>query len=141
MKNPNLSQGDLLTDEVNINLNVLRATMMNGVGCHVDSADIVAVDNHRRSNGDVELLQELAQPATLSHHMSNSTVLCFCTGAGDHGLTLGGPRNQIIAEVDTIAGGGAPRIWAASPVDIGVGDQGLNRADTNVEARGESALR
>ena len=43
MKNPNLSQGDLLTDEVNVNLNVLRATMMNGVGCHVDSADIVAV--------------------------------------------------------------------------------------------------
>ena len=56
MKNPNLSQGDLLTDEVNINLNVLRATMMNGVGCHVDNADIVAVDNHRQSNGDVELL-------------------------------------------------------------------------------------
>jgi len=56
MKNQNLSQGDLLTDEVNINLNVLHATMMNGIGCHVDSADIVAVDNRRRSNGNMELL-------------------------------------------------------------------------------------
>ena len=91
MKNPNLSQGDLLKDEVKVNFNVLRATMMNGVGCHVDSTDIVAVDNRRRSNGDVELLQELAQPTTLGHHMSNITVLCFCIGAGDCGLTLGGP--------------------------------------------------
>ena len=122
MKNPNLSQGDLLTDEVNVNLTVLRATMMNGVGCHVDSADIVAVDNRRRSNGNMELLQELAQPATLGHHMSNSTVLYFGTGAGDRGLTLGGPRNQIIAEVDITAGGGAPRVGAASPVGIEIGD-------------------
>ena len=60
MKDPNLAQGDLLMDEVNINLNVLCATMMNEIGCHVDSADIVVVDNRRRSNGDVELLQELA---------------------------------------------------------------------------------
>ena len=107
MKNPNLSQGDLLTDEVNVNLNVLRATMMNGVGYHVDSADIVVVDNRRRSNGNMELLQELAQPATLGHHMSNSIVLWFCTGAGDRGLTLGGPRNQIVTEVNIIVGGGA----------------------------------
>ena len=56
MKDPNLSQGDLLKDEVNINLNVLRATMMNGIGCHVDNADVVAVDNRRRSNGNMELL-------------------------------------------------------------------------------------
>ena len=56
MKDPNLAQGDLLTDKVNINLNVLRATMMNGIRCHVDSADIVAVDNRRRSNGNMELL-------------------------------------------------------------------------------------
>ena len=110
MKDPNLAQGDLLTDEVDINLNVLRASVINWIGCHVDNADIVTVDNHRRSNGNIELLQELAQPATLGHHMSNSTVLCFGTGAGDRGLTLGGPRNQIVAEVDTIAGGGAPRV-------------------------------
>ena len=45
MKDPNLAQGDLLTDKVNINLNVLHVTMMNGIGCLVDSADIVAVDN------------------------------------------------------------------------------------------------
>ena len=125
---------------MNVDLDVLRAAMVDGVGSHVDGAHVVAVDNRRTRDRDVEFLEQLMQPAALSHNVGHCTVLCFGTGAGDRGLTLGGPRNQIIAEVDTIAGGGAPRIWAASPVDIGVGDQGLNRADTNVEAGGQSAL-
>ena len=77
--------------------------MMNWIGCHVDSADIVAVDNRRRSKRNMELLQELAYPATLGHHMSNSTVLSFGTREGDRGLALGGPGDQIVAEVDTVA--------------------------------------
>lgn len=49
MEHPNLSQRTLLTDEVDANLNMLHATMMYGVGRHVDSTHIVAVDNrHQR---------------------------------------------------------------------------------------------
>ena len=76
MKDPNLAQGDLLMDEVNINLNVFRATMMNGIGCHVDNDDIVAVDNRRRSNGNMELLQELAASNTRPpHEQQHGTLL------------------------------------------------------------------
>ena len=57
MEHPNLSQSNLLTDEVNIYLNMLRATMMNWIGGHVDSTDIVALDNRRRRDGYVELLE------------------------------------------------------------------------------------
>ena len=57
MEHPNLSQSNLLTDEVNIYLNMLRATMMNWIGGHVDSTNIVAVDDRRQRDGFVELLK------------------------------------------------------------------------------------
>jgi hypothetical protein len=51
MKHPDLSQSHLVTDEVNVDLDVLRVTMMNCIGSHVDSTHIVAVDNRRRRDG------------------------------------------------------------------------------------------
>ena len=47
MEHPDLSQRNLVTDEVNVNLNMLRAAMMNWVGGHVDRTDVVAVYNRR----------------------------------------------------------------------------------------------
>jgi hypothetical protein len=40
----NFPNDDLITDEVEINLNMLRALMLNEVGCQVDGIDIVAID-------------------------------------------------------------------------------------------------
>jgi hypothetical protein len=40
----NISDGDTLANEVEINLNMLRALMLDGVGGEVDCADVVAVD-------------------------------------------------------------------------------------------------
>jgi hypothetical protein len=57
MEHPDLSQNDLLTDEVNTYLNVLRATMMNWICSHVDSTDIVTVDNRCRRDGCMKLLK------------------------------------------------------------------------------------
>ena len=57
MEHPNLSQSNLLTDDVNIYLKMLRATMMNLIGGHVDSTNIAAVDDRRRRYGCVELLK------------------------------------------------------------------------------------
>ena len=57
MEHPNLSQSNLLTDEVNIYLNMLRATMMNWIGSHVDSTNIIAEDDRRRRDGCMELLK------------------------------------------------------------------------------------
>ena len=43
MKNPDLTKRHLLPDEVDINLNVLGASMMNRVGGEVDLADFIAI--------------------------------------------------------------------------------------------------
>ena len=56
MENTEPSQSDLFADEVDVNLDVLRAVVVDGVGSHVDGAHIVTVDNRRKRDGDVELL-------------------------------------------------------------------------------------
>ena len=55
-QHPNLSQGNLVADEVNVDLDVLRATMVDRISDHIDGANIVTVYNGRRGNGCVELL-------------------------------------------------------------------------------------
>jgi hypothetical protein len=50
MKHVHLSKSNLLTDEVNVDLDVLGVAVMNGIGCHVDNTHVVAVDDRRRSN-------------------------------------------------------------------------------------------
>lgn len=57
MENPNLTEGHLFADEVNVDLNVLRSLVVDGVGCHVDGADVVAKDNGGGGQPDVELLE------------------------------------------------------------------------------------
>jgi hypothetical protein len=57
MEHPNLSQSNFLTDKVDVGLDMLRATMMDGVGGHVDSTDIVTVDDCRRRDGCMKLLK------------------------------------------------------------------------------------
>ena len=46
----------LLTNEVYVELNMLRATMMNGVGGELDRRDIVTVDNDGLVNRRQELM-------------------------------------------------------------------------------------
>jgi len=93
MEDPDLTQGHLLTDEVDVNLDVLRAPMMYRIGCHVYCTHIITVDNSGRSERDMKLLEKLAQPATFSHSMSYSTILRLSTGSRHRGLALGGPRH------------------------------------------------
>ena len=45
-EHPNLSQGNLVMDEVNVDLDVLGPTVMNRISCHVNSTDVVTKDNH-----------------------------------------------------------------------------------------------
>jgi hypothetical protein len=40
----NLPSGDIVTDEVEINLDMFRALMLNEVGRQVDNTDIVTID-------------------------------------------------------------------------------------------------
>ena len=44
MENTSFTKGDLLTDEVKVDLDVLGLAVMDGVCCHVYSTDVVIED-------------------------------------------------------------------------------------------------
>jgi len=88
MEHPNLSQGNLVANEVNVGLDVLRETMVDMISSHIDSANIVAIHDGRRNNRCVELLKKLTKPTALGHGMGNRAVLSLSTGVGHHRLAL-----------------------------------------------------
>jgi hypothetical protein len=51
----NFPNGDLVTDEVEINLDMLHALMLNRVGCQVDNTDIIAIDKSATDQRGVQL--------------------------------------------------------------------------------------
>jgi hypothetical protein len=57
VKHTYLAKSDLLSDEVNIQLNMLCATMMNWIDRHVNRTDVVAVDDNGGGDRLVELLE------------------------------------------------------------------------------------
>jgi hypothetical protein len=122
MEDANLSQCHLLANEVDVNLDMLGATVVDGVSDHIDGANIWRY--HCRSRPPwprvprCEVPEEAVAP---SHNLRNGTVFCLSIGAGNRGLVFGGPRHQILAEEDAKAGGGAGSVGAARPVSIGVG--------------------
>ena len=120
MQHSNLSQRNLVTDEVDINLNMLRATVMNRIDHHIDGTDVVTIDDDHRSNRDVKFLEKLVQPATLGDSMGDGAILSLRAGAGNCSLAFGRPGDKVVTEVDAVAGGGASRVGATSPVGVGV---------------------
>jgi nucleoside-triphosphatase THEP1 len=57
MQNTYITEGDVLTDEVEINLNMLRTLMLNRVRGEVDCTDIVTIDNNGALERRVKFLQ------------------------------------------------------------------------------------
>jgi hypothetical protein len=55
VKDTNISNGDVLANEVEVNLDMLRALMLDGVGGEVDDADVVAVDQGAPRQRTVDL--------------------------------------------------------------------------------------
>jgi hypothetical protein len=55
MQNANLPNDNLITDEVDIDLNILRVLMLNRVGRQVDDNDIIAIDKWDRRQRGVQL--------------------------------------------------------------------------------------
>jgi len=100
MKNTNFAKSYLLADEVDVDLDVLGATVVDRVGCHVDSANIVAVDNCGNLQRNVELLKKLPQPEALGNNVSNYLVLSLRTGPGYRGLPFGRPGHQVVSQED-----------------------------------------
>jgi hypothetical protein len=59
MKDTDLTDGDLLSDKMKINLHMLCALMLNRVGGEVHDADVVIVDKSVPRRWSLELMQEL----------------------------------------------------------------------------------
>jgi len=125
-QHPDLSQGNLVADEVNVDLDVLRATMVDRISGHIDGVNIVTVHDGRRGNGRVELLEKLMKPTTLGNGMGNHAVLSLSTGVGHRRMALGEPRDQVVTEEDAVARRGAPRVRIAYLVRVGVCGEGVN---------------
>jgi hypothetical protein len=105
---------------VQVDLHVLRALMLHGIGGEVDGADIVAVDKGGVLEGTVELVEELSQPGGLGYAVGHGAVLGLSTAARDDGLPLGGTRDEVGAQEHGVTGGGSTHVWTASPVGVGV---------------------
>jgi hypothetical protein len=103
MENADLTDGNLLSDKMKINLYMLGALMLNGIGGEVHGADVVVVDNGAPRRRGLELMEQLLQPSGLSHAIGNGTILGLSAGAGDAGLLLSRPGNQVVPQEHRMA--------------------------------------
>jgi hypothetical protein len=103
MEDADLADDNLLLDKMKINLHMLGALMLNGVGGEVHDADIVAVDDGAPRRRGLELMEQLTQLGGISHAIGNGTILGLNAGAGDDGLSLDRPGNQVVIQKHRIA--------------------------------------
>jgi hypothetical protein len=96
MEDADLTDGNLLSDKMKINLHMLGVLMLNRVGGEVHDADIVAVDKCASRRQGLELVEQLTQSSGLSHAVGNGTILGLGAGEGDDDLSLDRPGNQIV---------------------------------------------
>jgi hypothetical protein len=98
VKNPNMTEGDLLSNKIEININMLHSLMLHWVVREIYNIDIVAIDQGGTTKGVAKLKKQLTQPSSFSNTIHHSTVFSFDTRSGDRMLTLGRPRHQVIPE-------------------------------------------
>jgi hypothetical protein len=139
MENLYMSKSNLIAHKVEINLNMLRALMLDEVVGHVDGVDVVT-ENHRSSaERGVEFQEELAEPRSLGHSIGNCMVLGLGARAGDRRLAFGGPGYKVGTEEHCISRCGFASVGAASPVSIRVDDKILNVGRAQMQAQMQRA--
>jgi hypothetical protein len=103
MEDADLTDGNLLSNKMKINLYMLGALILNGVGGEVHDGDIIAVDKCALRRRGLELVEQLTQPGGLSHAVDNDTILGLSAGAEDDGLPLSRPGNQVVPQEHRMA--------------------------------------
>jgi hypothetical protein len=98
VKNANSSTGDPFADEVEVDFDMLRALVLDGVGGEVDGADVVAEDQGARGQRAVELMEQLTEPNRLSHAVGHDAILGLGARARDNWLALRRPGDEVVAE-------------------------------------------
>ena len=80
MGDKQVTTDDPFTNKMNVNLNVLSASMKNRILGEMDCTEVVALDNEGWWVKP-ELLEEGLEPKNLISYVSQTTVLCFNTRA------------------------------------------------------------
>ena len=76
---------------------MLGLLVLNRIGGEVHRTDVVAVDQGASGERAVKLDEELPEPGSLSHAVSDSVVLRLGTRVGDDRLALVRPGHQVAA--------------------------------------------
>ena len=121
MKSPSLAESNLFAYKVNIELNMLRPAMMNGVGGEIYGRNVVTVDNRGMGHIVMQLLKKLSKPGALGNSVRHGAVLSLRARARHCRLSFRRARDEGWTEVDAIAGSTAPSVGAASPISIRIG--------------------
>jgi hypothetical protein len=112
MMNAELAQLNAFPDEVNVQLDVLGALVMNWIRRHVDGGDVVAEYYRDLRDGTVELAEELSEPDAFGRGVRHSAVFRFRARSRHGGLSPGRPGHEGVAEVHTEAGRRSTGLWA-----------------------------
>ena len=118
MKNADSSFSNALLNKMKINLNMFGALMLDGIGGHVDGADVVAVNQGSPANRRVQLNQKLAQPRNFYNSIGDSSVLGLSTRTRNCSLALGGLGDEIVTKEDSIARTRLASLRAANPISV-----------------------
>jgi hypothetical protein len=85
VEDTNVPDSNALTDKLEINLNMLGAPVLNGVGGEIDSADVVAVDQSGPQQGVVQLHKQPTKPA---HSATPLATARYSTSALEQEMTF-----------------------------------------------------
>jgi hypothetical protein len=140
VEDTNFLDGNSLADKVEIDLNMLGALVLNGVGGEVDGAGVVAVDQSGPQQGVVQLHKQLTKPACLCHAVGHGAVLRLSARAGDDVLTLWEPGDEVVAQEHRVARSGPVSVGTTGPVSISVDDEVRRRGTTKKQTMVEGAL-
>jgi hypothetical protein len=97
VEDPISTGGDIIADEVEIDLDMLGLLVLHWVGGEVDRSDVVTVDQRAPGEGTVKLGEELSELGSLCHAVGHGTVLRLGTRAGNDRLALRRPGHQVAA--------------------------------------------
>jgi hypothetical protein len=120
MKNTHIPDGDTLADEVEVELDMHRALMLDGVGREVHGADVITVDEGAPHPRTVKLLELLTKPRRLGDAVSHCAILGLDAGVEDDWLPLRRQGDKTVAKEHGEAGGGPACAWTTRPVGVGV---------------------
>jgi hypothetical protein len=118
MKNTHITNGNPFAHKVKVDLHMLGALMLDRIGRHVDSADVVTIYQSCLAERSMKLSQQLTNPSGFSNSIGDSPILSLGTGTRDSELSFRGPRDQIVTQEHSISRSRATGVRTTSPISV-----------------------